>query len=76
MILTERGVAEHLYAAGFAIERVHARFLPYSFTGRLPSSPALVRAYLRFPLRGAILEQFRVSRSARTRWRRAGPTGR
>ena len=49
VILTERGVAEHLYAAGFAIERVHARFLPYSFTGRLPSSPALVRAYLRFP---------------------------
>jgi len=49
VILTERGVEEHLYAAGFAILRVHARFLPYTFTGRLPSSPALVRAYLRFP---------------------------
>jgi SAM-dependent methyltransferase len=49
VILTERGVAEHLYAAGFNILRVHARFLPYSFTGRLPSSPSLVRAYLRFP---------------------------
>jgi SAM-dependent methyltransferase len=61
VILTERGVAEHLYAAGFAIERVHARFLPYSFTGRLPSSPALVRAYLRFPPAWRILgRQFLV----------------
>jgi hypothetical protein len=49
VILTERGVCEHLYAAGYRVVRVHARFLPYSFTGRLPSSPALVRAYLRFP---------------------------
>ena len=44
-----RAVAEHLYAAGFVIRTVHARFMPYTFTGRLPSSPALVRAYLRFP---------------------------
>lgn len=49
VILTERGVAEHLYAAGFNILHVHDRFLPYSFTGRLPSSPSLVRAYLRCP---------------------------
>jgi len=49
VILTERGVEEHLYAAGFAIRAVHPRFLPYTFTGRLPSSPALARAYLRFP---------------------------
>jgi len=49
VILTERGVAEHLYAAGFEPIEVHARFLPYTFTGRLPSHPALVRAYLRAP---------------------------
>jgi hypothetical protein len=49
VILTERGVAEHLYAAGFEPLEVHPRFLPYSFTGRLPSHPALVRAYLRMP---------------------------
>ena len=61
VILTENGVAEHLYAAGFRIVRVHARFLPYSFTGRLPSSPALVRAYLRFPPAWRILgRQFLV----------------
>jgi hypothetical protein len=69
VILTERGVAEHLYAAGFKILRVHARFLPYSFTGRLPSSPALVRAYLRFPPAWRLLgKQFLVvaERSATT----------
>lgn len=48
VILTERGVEEHLYAAGFEIVAVHPRFLPYTFTSRLPSHPALVRAYLRF----------------------------
>ena len=48
IILTERSVEEHLHAAGFRIKDVHPRFLPYSFTGRLPASPALVRAYLNF----------------------------
>jgi hypothetical protein len=50
VILTHRGVAEHLYAAGFEIDRVESRFLPYSFTGRLPPSPMLTRRYLRTPL--------------------------
>jgi SAM-dependent methyltransferase len=61
VILTERGVEEHLYAAGFDIVAVHPRFLPYTFTGRLPSHPALVRAYLRLPLAWRILgKQFLV----------------
>jgi Methyltransferase domain len=61
VILTERGVEEHLYAAGFEIIAVHPRFLPYTFTGKLPSHPALVRAYLRFPLVWRILgKQFLV----------------
>jgi len=55
VVLTERGVEEHLYAAGFEIVAIHPRFLPYSFTGRLPSHPALVRAYLRFPLAWRLL---------------------
>jgi SAM-dependent methyltransferase len=55
VILTERGVEEHLYAAGFQIIAVHPRFLPYTFTGRLPSHPALVRAYLRLPLAWRLL---------------------
>jgi hypothetical protein len=49
MIFTHLSIAEHLYAAGFEIERVVARFLPYSFTGKLPPSPALTRRYLELP---------------------------
>jgi SAM-dependent methyltransferase len=61
VILTEKGVEEHLYAAGFEIVAVHPRFMPYTFTGRLPSHPALVRAYLRIPLAWRLLgKQFLV----------------
>jgi 2-polyprenyl-3-methyl-5-hydroxy-6-metoxy-1,4-benzoquinol methylase len=61
VILTHNAVAEHLYAAGFEVERVVPRFLPYSFTGRLPASAGLVRAYLRIPLAWRILgKQFLV----------------
>jgi SAM-dependent methyltransferase len=49
VILTEQSAAEHLYAAGFTVDQVHPRFLPYSFAGRVPTHPALVRAYLRTP---------------------------
>jgi len=49
VVLTHRAVAEHLYGAGFEPERVVPRFLPYSFTGRLPASAGLTRAYLRTP---------------------------
>lgn len=49
LIFTHRAIAEHLYAAGFEVERVVPRFLPYSFTGRLPPSPMLTRRYLRTP---------------------------
>ncbi len=61
VILTERGVEEHLFAAGFEIVSVHPRFLPYTFTGRLPSHPALVHTYLRLPIAWRILgKQFLV----------------
>jgi SAM-dependent methyltransferase len=50
VILTHIGVEEHLYGAGFEIEDVDARFLPYSFRSRFPSSPALTRRYLSTPL--------------------------
>lgn len=49
LIFTHRAIAEHLYAAGFEPERIEARFLPYSFTGKLPPSPTLTRRYLRTP---------------------------
>jgi SAM-dependent methyltransferase len=46
--LTHVAVGEHLHAAGFEVASITPRFLPYSFRGRLPPSPALTRAYLRF----------------------------
>jgi hypothetical protein len=61
LIFTHRAIAEHLYAAGFEPERVVPRFLPYSFTGRLPPSPALTRRYLNMPLAWPLLgKQFLV----------------
>jgi hypothetical protein len=50
VVLTHKAVAEHLHWAGYRVDRVVPRFLPYSFGGRLPASPALTRAYLRMPL--------------------------
>jgi hypothetical protein len=49
LIFTHRAIAEHVYASGFEVERVEPRFLPYSFTGRLPPSPRLTRRYLGTP---------------------------
>lgn len=49
LALTHRSVAEHLYAAGFEVPQVTARFLPYSFGGRLPAPATLVRRYLHSP---------------------------
>lgn len=61
LALTHKAVAEHVYAAGFTVERVVDRFLPYSFTGRLPPSRTLTRLYLRFPFAWKLLgKQFMV----------------
>jgi hypothetical protein len=61
LIFTHRAIAEHLYAAGFEPERVEPRYLPYSFTGRLPPSPKLTRIYLRTPVAWRLLgKQFLV----------------
>lgn len=53
--LTHVAIAEHLYAAGFEPERIVPRYLPYSFRGILPPSPALTRLYLRAPLAWRLL---------------------
>jgi hypothetical protein len=50
LALTHVAVAEHLHAAGFSVSTVISRFLPYSFRGRFPASPALTRSYLRHPV--------------------------
>jgi SAM-dependent methyltransferase len=49
LALTHVSVAEHLYGAGFEVDTVVDRFLPYSFRSRLPASPALTRRYLQTP---------------------------
>jgi SAM-dependent methyltransferase len=47
--LTHRSVEEHLASAGFEVETVVPRFVPFSFRSQRFSHPALVRAYLRLP---------------------------
>jgi SAM-dependent methyltransferase len=47
--LTDRSLRELVQLAGFRIDELIAQFLPYSTKGR-PSSPALLRMYLAFPL--------------------------
>lgn len=49
VILSELGLAEHVYGAGFEIAKVHPRFLPLSFRGRLPVNRFLARTYLGMP---------------------------
>lgn len=48
--LTDKSLAEALLMAGFSIDRVVGRFLPYTTKTRWPSSPLLVRLYLKMPL--------------------------
>jgi len=61
VVLTHVGLEEHVYAAGFEVESVAPRFLPYSFRGLLPPSPLLTRTYLRAPVLWRLLgKQFLV----------------
>ena len=46
--LTDRSLIEAATAAGFVVERLIPRFLPYTTKSRLPQSSWLVRGYLRF----------------------------
>lgn len=47
--LTERCLVEAVTMLEMNVERVIARFLPYTTKSLLPQSPALVRLYLRAP---------------------------
>ncbi len=49
VILTELGVAEHLYGAGFEVKEIHPKFLPLSFRGRIPVTDFLVKMYFKLP---------------------------
>jgi SAM-dependent methyltransferase len=50
LALTEASVMEAMRVQGFAIERVIARFLPYTMANRRPVPTALVSLYLKLPL--------------------------
>jgi SAM-dependent methyltransferase len=66
--LSDRSMAEALELAGFRLERVVPRFLPFTMSGRVPPRAFLVRLYLRFPLAQRLWgKQFLVV--ARKPWR-------
>jgi SAM-dependent methyltransferase len=61
VILSELGLAEHVYGAGFKIDSIHPRFLPLSFRGSIPVNRFFVRIYLAFPFAWRIFgKQFLV----------------
>ncbi len=50
VVLTDASLREALEVAGFRVERLIGRFLPYTSKSRLPKSPRLVRLYLKLPM--------------------------
>lgn len=48
--LSHLSLAEGLMQAGFIVEQVIPRFLPYTMNSKIPSADFLIRAYLRMPL--------------------------
>jgi SAM-dependent methyltransferase len=65
--LTEHSLTEGLSLEGFEMERVIARFLPYTTRSALPQRPWLVALYLRVPLAWRLLGKqfFIVARKPR-----------
>lgn len=48
--LSDRSMVEALQMAGFKIEQVIPRFLPYTTKGKIPKHPLLIKIYLVMPL--------------------------
>jgi hypothetical protein len=42
-------MAEALAMAGFKLDIVHPKFMPFSTKSKIPSHPLLVKLYLKFP---------------------------
>lgn len=65
--LTEHSLVEAAQAAGFEVEHLVPRFLPYTTKSRLPQAAWLVRAYLRVPLAWRLMgkQTLLVARAAR-----------
>lgn len=47
--LTEKSLEEALALTGFKVKYRKVRFLPYTANSRIPASPFLIKAYLKFP---------------------------
>jgi SAM-dependent methyltransferase len=62
---THIGLRDLLIASGFIVERVTARFLPYTMRSRLPAWPWLVSLYLRSPWRPLARQMLIVARRPR-----------
>jgi hypothetical protein len=61
LALSHVAVEEHVCAAGFNIESVKPRYLPFSFRGLFPPSPVLTSVYLQLPFTHRFLgKQFLV----------------
>lgn len=63
VVLSELGVAEHLYGAGFNVMKIIPRFLPLSFRSgsSLTVTPLTVKTYLNMPLAWKVMgKQFLV----------------
>lgn len=50
LIFTHKSMSEGLEAAGFAVETVIPRFLPFTSKNGIPKAPWMVALYLRVPL--------------------------
>lgn len=64
-VFTHISLADLLTASGFSLLRVEPRCLPFSLKTRLPKSPALVRLYLKLPIRPFAKQMLLIARPAR-----------
>ena len=55
LALSDKSLIEALQIAGFSIERVLPKFLPYTTKTKMPQKEFLIKAYLKFPLIWKIL---------------------
>jgi hypothetical protein len=57
VILSDLGLAEHLYGAGFKVIKAYKKFLPLSFRGNgfLPVNKFTINTYLKLPLAWSFL---------------------
>jgi len=53
--LSDKSLSEALEMAGFRIEEILPKFLPYTTKSKIPQHPFLVKMYLKFPLLWQIL---------------------